>query len=131
MSVKRYLSSEFRLTMKIDPDSNEVTKILSEDQDRTVLFENVNGGKAAGNIFSTRDKIANAMNVGEKELLNHMLNSISRPEKAPVTDKPEFRSRGHHVDLMSLPIPRYFPHPTVHHLKRSRGHSMPTAKRRL
>jgi len=109
MAVRRYLSSDFRLTKKIDPDSTETTKILSEDQDRTVFFEDLNGGKAAGNLFSTRAKISNAMNISEKELLNHMFNSISSPEQARVTDKPEFRAKSLKVDLTSLPIPKYFP----------------------
>jgi len=109
MAVKRYLSSDLKMTKKIDPDSTETTKILSEDQDRTVLFEDLNGGKAAGNLFSTRKKISKAMNIDEKELLDHMLNSVSFPEKVKITKDPEFRAKSCDVDLMSLPIPKYFP----------------------
>ena len=59
MSVGKYLNgSEFTVKDKIDPDSQLATKLMSEDQDRTVIFESFNGGKAVGNLFSTRKKIS-------------------------------------------------------------------------
>ena len=55
MSVGKYLKgTEFRVKDKIDADSTQSTKLMLEDQDRTIIFENVNGGKAVGNLFSTR-----------------------------------------------------------------------------
>lgn len=109
MALNRYLYDEFHVTKKIDQDKTDVTKILTEDQDRTVLFENVNGKKAAGNVFSTRAKIAKAMNIKPEDVVKHMLNAISHPEPAAVVNDPEFKAQSHKVDLMSLPIPKYFP----------------------
>ena len=53
MSVGKYLTgSEYKVDRKIDADSQDATKIISEDQDRTVLFTDLNGGRAVGNLFS-------------------------------------------------------------------------------
>ena len=64
MSLRRYLSgSEFTVKDSIDADTQKATSLISEDQDRTVVFEDLNGGVAVGNIFSTRAKIAEAMGI--------------------------------------------------------------------
>lgn len=94
----------------VDPDSNDVTRILQRDQDVTVHFQNLNGGQAAGNLFSTREKMANVMGIKVEEISHHLDHAISHPEPTVFTDQPEFKSRCHEdVDLLSLPIPKYFP----------------------
>ena len=87
----------------------EVTKILSEDQDRTVLFEDLNGGKAVGNLFSTRAKIASAMKIEQNKIVEHLLNAIAAPVKTNIVDKPSFKTVSVKGGLLSLPIPKYFP----------------------
>ena len=110
MSVGRYLNgSEFKCAKKIDPDSQTATKAMSEDQDRTIVFESFNGGKAVGNLFSTRKKIADAMGIDQKDIVTSLLGAIDSPIDTEIVDKPEFRSRSIDVDLMKLPICRYFP----------------------
>ena len=110
MSVGRYLKgSEFRCSKKIDPDSQAATKAMAEDQDRTIVFESFNGGKAVGNLFSTRRKIADAMGIDQKDIVTSLLSAIDAPCDANVVEKPEFRSKSLDVDLMKLPICKYFP----------------------
>ena len=110
MSVGRYLNgSEFKCTKKIDPDSQLATKAMAEDQDRTVVFESFNGGKAVGNLFSTRKKIADAMGIDQKDIVTSLLSAIDGPCDTETTDGPEFKTRSLDVDLMKLPICRYFP----------------------
>ena len=110
MSVKESLFGEI-VTVKnhIESESKEVTSKLMEDQDKTYLFEDLNGGKAAGNIFSTREKIAKALNIEKDGIVNHLLDAISNPQPYEVVDKPAFRDCSIDVDLMKLPIPKYFP----------------------
>lgn len=110
MSVKESLFGSI-VTVKgpTDPDTRDVTKALMSDQSATVVFEDLNGGKAAGNLFSTREKIAAAMNIGRDEIVQHVLQAIDAPVACEVVDDPEFRQVARDVDLMSLPIPQYFP----------------------
>ena len=110
MSVRKYLSgSEFNIAAKIDADIQEATKIISEDQDRTVIFSDLNGGTAVGNLFSTRKKIAAAMNIDQSEIVKHMIHAIDNPEDVQETDSPEFRYQELSLDLTKLPICKYFP----------------------
>ena len=72
MSVKESISGDV-VTVQgpIDPDTRDVTRKLMEDQSKTVVFEGLNGGKAVGNLFSTREKIAAALNVPRDGIVEH------------------------------------------------------------
>ena len=110
MSVGKYLKgTEFRVKDKIDADSTQSTKLMLEDQDRTIIFENVNGGKAVGNLFSTRQKVAEALNIGQDEIVTSLIHASDNPCDTEFTDEPEFRYQSLPVDLMALPICKYFP----------------------
>ena len=110
MSVGKYLKgSEFAVDSKINPDSQEATKIMSEDQDRTVVFKSFNGGKAVGNLFSTRKKIATAMGIDQKDIVKTLITAIDDPCDTEIVKDPEFKAQSLYVDLMKLPICKYFP----------------------
>ncbi len=110
MSVKNSLFGEIvTISSRVESDSKDVSAELMKDQNKTVLFENLNGGKAAGNIFSTREKIAKAMNIPMDGIVNHLLDAIGSPKPYEVVDSPQFREYSIDVDLMKLPIPKYFP----------------------
>jgi len=109
MSVRKFLTSDaVRNESKIDLDSQEISRSLMEDQDRTVHFK-LNGMEAVGNLFSTRGKIAAAMNIAPADLVRHIDSAISDPKPLKVTDRPAFRKNSVPVDLTSLPAPKYFP----------------------
>lgn len=94
----------------IDPDTCEVSSVLLEDQDRTFMFEDLNGGKAVGNLFSTRDKMARYMGIGRDDLMQHLMSAMSDPRPFEVADQGEWMANVvEDVDLTRLPIPRYFP----------------------
>lgn len=110
MSLKSSLTGDVRtVDEKIDPDSGKVTKILMDDQDTTFVFSNLNGGKAAGNVYSTRAKMAKAMNIAPDKIVSHLMEAIDRPVDTKIVDKPEFRAKAAATDLTKLPIPKYFP----------------------
>ena len=110
MSVKKSLFGE-TVTVKehMDPESKDISSKLMEDQEKTYVFEDLNGGRAAGNIFSTRAKIAKALNIERDGIVNHLLDAISEPKPYEVVNDPAFRQCSLDVDLMKLPIPKYFP----------------------
>lgn len=110
MSVGGYIKgSELRVKEKIDADSQDATRIMEADQDRTVVFESVNGGKAIGNLFSTREKIAEAMGIDPKDIVSKLSYAIDFPCGTEMDPNPDFRSKKLDVDLTRLPICKYFP----------------------
>ena len=94
---------------KIECESEKITKVLMEDQDRTVLFEDIGGGRAAGNVFSTRGKIAEAMGIRPQEIVDFLAFAIAHPAAVNPVGNPEFRGTVLDTDLMKLPIPKYYP----------------------
>ena len=110
MSVGKYLTgSEYKVDRKIDADSQDATKIISEDQDRTVLFTDLNGGRAVGNLFSTRKKIASALGIDQSGIVKFMIDAIDNPADTEIVKDPEFRFQELPLDLTKLPICKYFP----------------------
>ena len=110
MSVKNSLIGDVRkITKGVDPDSKDVVRILSEDQETTVLFENINGLPAAGNVYSTRKKISDALNIKPENIVEHLLSAIDSPIATNEISKPAFKHSSEKPKLMSLPIPKYFP----------------------
>lgn len=110
MSLKSSLTGDVRtVDGKTDPDSGDVTRILMGDQEKTVIFNDLNGGKAAGNVFSTREKMAAAMNIKPEGIVSHLMAAIDRPIDTVPAKNPEFRSKTAALDLTKLPIPKYYP----------------------
>ncbi|MCL2033065.1 MAG: UbiD family decarboxylase [Methanomassiliicoccaceae archaeon] len=110
MSLRDFLGENVcSVKENTDPDSTKITEILLKDQDKTVLFENVNGKPAAGNIFSTRKKVADAMNISPDKIVEHILSAIDSPCDVREVKSPEFMVKSVEVDLTSLPIPKYYP----------------------
>jgi len=110
MTVKDSLFGEVvTIDTEVESDSREATKILMRDQNATVVFRDLNGRKAAGNLFSTREKTAKALNVPKDGIVEHLLDAVTNPADCEITDSPEFRKHSLDVDLTALPIPKYFP----------------------
>ncbi len=93
----------------IDPDNYGATRYLQKDQETTFFFTNINGGKAAGNVYSTREKIAAAMNIPKDGLVRHIMDVMGAPCDTETTDDPIFKECSLDVDLTKLPIIKYFP----------------------
>jgi 2,5-furandicarboxylate decarboxylase 1 len=110
MSVGRCLNgSESVVKEKIDPDSQRTTEILLDDQNATVVFTGLNGGRAVGNLFSTREKIADAMGIDPKDIVSHLSRAIDNPIGTKIVFDPAFKECKCKTDLMKLPICKYYP----------------------
>ncbi|MDR3074908.1 MAG: UbiD family decarboxylase [Candidatus Methanoplasma sp.] len=110
MSIMDFLGKEVcTVKDRTDTSSTKITETLLRDQKATVLFEDVNGKRAAGNVFSTRKKVADAMNIPSDRIVEHILQAIDSPCDVNPIEDPEFRSILMETDLMSLPIPKYYP----------------------
>ncbi len=110
MTVKDSIPSDvLRVHEPFGKDDCAITAVLQADQDRTIIFDDLEGGKAIGNRFSTRQKVADALNIPKDGIVNHIMDAVSRPEPYTIVDDPEFKQVSHEVDLLSIPIPKYFP----------------------
>ncbi len=110
MSLKNSLNGDVhKVEEKIDPDSGKVTKILIGDQEKTFLFTDLNGKKAMGNVFSTRRKIADSMNIKPEDIVKSLMFAIDNPKDVKEVKNPEFKANNSNLDLTKLPIPKYFP----------------------
>lgn len=110
MTVRKRLPRKLHnIQGKINPDSQDATRAMAEDQDRTVFFEDINGYRAVGNLYSTREKIARAMRVDPSELMSVFSEAIDHPSPVKETKTPEFRKNVLELDLTKLPICKYFP----------------------
>ncbi len=88
----------------------EITHYLLKYRDRPVLFEDVEGWRVTGNIWSTRERIAGFLNT-EKENLIHMLTEAMEnpsPYKT-VESAPFLKNSTSDFSLLELPIPKYYP----------------------
>ena len=103
------LEGAVKVSEKIDPDGYGATRHMQADQSATFLFENLNGGRAAGNVYSTREKIAMAMGIPKDRLVFHIMDAMAKPEATENTDSPAFKYQELPLDLTKLPIVKYFP----------------------
>lgn len=92
MSVRRYVpDSAFIVKEHVDPDTQRTTGILTEDQSRTVVFKSLNGGEAVGNLFSTREKIAEAMGIAPEDITDVLSKALDCPVATEEVKDPAFR----------------------------------------
>jgi 2,5-furandicarboxylate decarboxylase 1 len=88
----------------------EPTRVLQSDQRRPVLFTDLNGGKAAGNLWSERGRVAKALGLEKEKLTPALVNALSHPRKPRQVESGEWRDNVQDsFDLLRLPIPKYFP----------------------
>ena len=110
MSVRRYVpDSALVVKEHVDPDTQRATEILMEDQSRTVVFESLTGGKAVGNLFSTREKIAEAMGIAPGDITDVLSRALDCPAAVEEVKDPAFRQVSDKRDLTELPICKYYP----------------------
>ncbi|WP_297465199.1 UbiD family decarboxylase [Thermococcus sp.] len=88
----------------------EITKYLLKYRDRPVLFRDVDGWSVAGNIWSTRGRIAKFLGIDREDLLHFIADAMENP--APyetVDDAPFLRNSTEDFSLLELPVPKYYP----------------------
>ena len=112
MSIRQLLS-QFDETItvkgKISRDL-ELTKILYKERTKPVLFENLDGFRAVGNLWSTRERIAKAMNTTSQELTKKMMEAMNNPSPPQEIDNAPFdKNVLTDFDLRESAIPKFYP----------------------
>jgi UbiD family decarboxylase len=93
----------------VDPDLG-ITSYLKKDQSRPVLFENVDGSRLVGNLWSTRDRIATALNTDREGLVHLITEALASPREPEMVENAEVLSNySDDVDLSTIPIPKFYP----------------------
>lgn len=93
----------------LSPDDYSATRRMLGDQESTWLFKDINGGAAAGNVYSTREKIAAAMEIPRDSIVHHVMDAIASPAPTEEVSDPLFKECELPLDLTALPIVKYFP----------------------
>ncbi|WP_297092080.1 UbiD family decarboxylase [Thermococcus sp.] len=88
----------------------EITRYLVKYRDRPVLFRNVDGWMVAGNIWSTRERIAGYLGTEREKLLHFIANAMENPEPVRTVESAPFTANSTaDFSLRELPIPKYYP----------------------
>src|SRR2546428_9038154 len=88
----------------------ECTRILAKHPRNPVHFTDLDSYEAVGNLGSTRDRVAAAMNTTKDALLGHLMLAMSHSEDFRVVEKAGFQANETtDVNLLESPIPKLFP----------------------
>lgn len=87
----------------------ELTKILFKEKTRPVLFENLDGFRAIGNLWSTRERIARAMGVDPLDLTKKMMQAMDAPSPPQEIENAPFDKNAlTDFDLRESAIPKFY-----------------------
>jgi UbiD family decarboxylase len=88
----------------------EVTRLLLKNEGRAVHFKDINGREAVGNLYSSRESVASALNIGKEDIAAKLIEAIGSPCPVREIKNPDFRANVTDTfDLRDLPIPKYYP----------------------
>lgn len=88
----------------------EITRYLLKYRGRPILFEDVNGWRVAGNVWSTRERIAGYLGIGKEEILHFMADAMENPSPyRTVESAPFLKNSTSDFSLPELPVPKYYP----------------------
>jgi UbiD family decarboxylase len=87
----------------------ELTRILSKEKTRPVVFENLDGFRAVGNLWSTRERIAMAMGVEPMDLTRKMMQAMDNPSPPQEIENAPFdKNVLTDFDLRESAIPKFY-----------------------
>jgi UbiD family decarboxylase len=88
----------------------EATKALWKARNVPVLFENLDGYQAVGNLWSTRERVARAMGTSPGDLANKMLQAMDSPSPPQEIENAPFdKNVLTDFDLRESAIPKFYP----------------------
>ncbi len=88
----------------------DVTRHLLAHPNGPVHFRDLDGYEAVGGLWSTRDRIARAMNLPRENLVDAIGDAQRHPEDFRVADRADFfANESADFDLRESPVPKYYP----------------------
>ncbi len=96
---------------------HEITKILKKDPTKPILFNNLDGYRAIGNLWGTRERMAKGLGCEQEELTSKLLEAMANPIPPKTLDEsPFFKNELTDFDLNESPIPKWFPEDGGHYI---------------
>ncbi|WP_457754741.1 UbiD family decarboxylase [Thermococcus sp.] len=90
--------------------SLEITKYLLKYKTKPVLFKDVDGWEIVGNLWSTRERIAEYLGIKKEDILHVMEYAMDNLHDYKLIEKAEFmKNKTEDFSLKELPIPKYYP----------------------
>src|ERR1700704_1698636 len=88
----------------------DATRHFLANPSRPVFLPNLEGGPAAANLWSTRDRLPGAPPVQPHPLLPKLLEAQAHPQDTRLVEHADFMTQAtSDVDLTAMPIPKLFP----------------------
>ncbi len=88
----------------------EASRLLAQNNAAPMIFNDINGMRAAGNVWSTRERICAALGIRREELMTKMLEAVSSPSDPELVDSAPFMEDVREdFDLTTMPIVKYYP----------------------
>ena len=113
MAVREWLNRFAADVVTIDDPVRreiEVTRHALAHPTVPVLLPRMEGGPAAANLWSTRSRVAAALDIPRDRLLATLLEAQAHPKDARAVDHAPFEKNATaDVDLTALPIPKLYP----------------------
>ncbi len=107
--LERFADETITIKEKVSREI-EVTRHLLAHPNVPVAFTDLDGFEAAGNIWSTRDRVAAALGVTKGDLLAQLLEAQSHPKDTRLVDRAPFQKNAStDVDLLDSPVPKLYP----------------------
>jgi UbiD family decarboxylase len=111
LSVRSFIN-QFEETISVKGHISrdlELTKILFKERTTPVFFDDLDGYRAIGNLWSTRDRIARTMNCTPVELTKKMMQAMDSPSLPQEIDSAPFDKNSlTDFDLMESAIPKFY-----------------------
>ncbi len=107
--LERFADETITITEKVSREI-EVTRHLMAHPNVPVHFSDLDGFEAAGNLWSTRDRVAAALGVTKDDLLTKLLDAQSHPKDTRLVERAPFQKNAStDVDLLDSPVPKLYP----------------------
>ncbi|TLZ90294.1 MAG: UbiD family decarboxylase, partial [Methanobacteriota archaeon] len=113
MAIRTWLDRFGRDVVRIDGPVKrdlDATRHFLANPNRPVFLPGLDGGPAAANLWSTRDRVATALGIPPNQLLSKLMDAQAHPTDTRLVDRADFQAQSTtDVDLTALPIPKLFP----------------------
>jgi len=107
--LERFADETITINEKVSREI-EVTRHLLAHPSVPVHFSDLDGFEAAGNLWSTRDRVASALGVTKDDLLAKLLDAQSHPKDTQLVERAPFQKNAStDVDLLDSPVPKLYP----------------------
>ncbi len=112
MAIREWLERFADESVKIKDRTRrdlEATQVLLRNPMRPVHFQDLEGAEAVGNLWSTRERVAAALGVSQRELFTQIMEAQVHPKDTRLLDRADFlKNSTDEVNLFDLPVPKIF-----------------------